>query len=91
METHTANYVLSCFMCGFFLNWSIIKWKSFKQSYCISEKLIFILPICHFYNIQKLFNFDDFTNKNNTEHNLKSPYIPDHSYRNHDKSSIALP
>ena len=28
-----------------------------------------------------MINFDDYTNKNKTEHNLKWPYIPDHSYR----------
>ena len=26
-------------------------------------------------------NFDDYTNENKTEHNLKWPYIPDHPYR----------
>ena len=26
-------------------------------------------------------NFDDYANKNKTEHNLKWPYIPDHPYR----------
>ena len=26
-------------------------------------------------------NFDNYTNENKTEHNLKWPYIPDHSYR----------
>ena len=26
-------------------------------------------------------NFDDYTNKNKTEHNLKWPHIPDYSYR----------
>ena len=28
-----------------------------------------------------MINFDDYTNKNKTEHNLKWPYIPDHPYR----------
>ena len=28
-----------------------------------------------------MFNLDDFTNKNNKEHNKKCPYIPDHLYR----------
>ena len=28
-----------------------------------------------------MFNFDDYTNENKTEHNLKSPYIQDHPYR----------
>ena len=28
-----------------------------------------------------MFNLDVFTNENNKEHNLKWPYIPDHSYR----------
>ena len=28
-----------------------------------------------------MINFDDFTNENKTEHNLKWPYIPDHPYR----------
>ena len=28
-----------------------------------------------------MINFDDYTNKNKTEHNLNWPYIPDHSYR----------
>ena len=28
-----------------------------------------------------MFNLDDITNENNEEHNLKWPYIPDHSYR----------
>ena len=28
-----------------------------------------------------MINFDHYTNKNKTEHNLKWPYIPDHSYR----------
>ena len=26
-------------------------------------------------------NFDDYTTKNKTEHNLEWPYIPDHPYR----------
>ena len=26
-----------------------------------------------------MINFDDYTNENETEHNLKWPYIPDHS------------
>ena len=26
-------------------------------------------------------NFDDYANKNKTEHNLNWPYIPDHPYR----------
>ena len=29
----------------------------------------------------KIINFDDYTNENNTEHNSKWPYIPDHPYR----------
>ena len=29
----------------------------------------------------KMVNFDDITNENKTEHNLKWPYIPDHLYR----------
>ena len=28
-----------------------------------------------------MINFDDYTNKNKTEHNLNWPYIPDHLYR----------
>ena len=28
-----------------------------------------------------MINFDDYTNENNTEHNLKWPNISDHSYR----------
>ena len=28
-----------------------------------------------------MINFDDYTNKNKTEHNLKWTYIPDHPYR----------
>ena len=28
-----------------------------------------------------MINFDDYANENKTEHNLKWPYIPDHSYR----------
>ena len=28
-----------------------------------------------------MINFDDYTNKNKTEHNPKCPYIPDHPYR----------
>ena len=28
-----------------------------------------------------MINFDDYTNKNTIEHNLKWPYIPDHPYR----------
>ena len=28
-----------------------------------------------------MINFDDYTNVNKTEHNLKRPYIPDHPYR----------
>ena len=28
-----------------------------------------------------MINFDDYTNENKTEHNLKSLYIPDHPYR----------
>ena len=26
-------------------------------------------------------DFDDYTNENKTEHNLKGPYIPDYPYR----------
>ena len=29
----------------------------------------------------KMIQFDDVTNKNNTEHNSDWPYIPDHPYR----------
>ena len=28
-----------------------------------------------------MINFDNYTNENKTEHHLKWPYIPDHSYR----------
>ena len=28
-----------------------------------------------------MFNFDNYTNENKTEHNLKWPYFPDHPYR----------
>ena len=28
-----------------------------------------------------MINCDDYTNENNTKHNTKWPYIPDHSYR----------
>ena len=28
----------------------------------------------------QMINFDDYANKNKTEHNLKGPYIPDHPY-----------
>ena len=28
-----------------------------------------------------MINFDDYTNENKTQHNLKCPYIPDHPYR----------
>ena len=28
-----------------------------------------------------MMNFDDYTNENKIEHNLKQPYIPDHPYR----------
>ena len=28
-----------------------------------------------------MINFDDYTNENKTEHNLKFPYIPDHPFR----------
>ena len=28
-----------------------------------------------------MINFDDYANENKIEHNLKWPYIPDHSYR----------
>ena len=28
-----------------------------------------------------MINFDDYANKNKTQHNLKWPYIPDHPYR----------
>ena len=28
-----------------------------------------------------MINFDDYTNKNKTKHNLNWPYIPDHPYR----------
>ena len=28
-----------------------------------------------------MINFDDYTNENKSEHNLKLPYIPDHLYR----------
>ena len=34
-----------------------------------------------FYNKQNMINFDDYSNKNETEHNLKWPYVPDHAYR----------
>ena len=29
----------------------------------------------------KMINFDNYTNENKTEHNLKWPYIPDHPYK----------
>ena len=28
-----------------------------------------------------MINFDDYTNENNTQHNPKWPYIPDHPYQ----------
>ena len=28
-----------------------------------------------------MINFDDYTNKNKTQHNLNWPYIPDHPYK----------
>ena len=28
-----------------------------------------------------MINFDDYANENKIQHNLNSPYIPDHSYR----------
>ena len=28
-----------------------------------------------------MINFDNYTNENKTEHNISSPYIPDHPYR----------
>ena len=28
-----------------------------------------------------MINFDNYTNENKTEHNLKRPYVPDHPYR----------
>ena len=28
-----------------------------------------------------MINFDDYSNENKTEHNLKLPFIPDHPYR----------
>ena len=28
-----------------------------------------------------MINFDDYVNKNKTEHNKNQPYIPDHPYR----------
>ena len=28
-----------------------------------------------------MINFDEYTNENKTEHNLKRPYIPGHPYR----------
>ena len=28
-----------------------------------------------------MINFDDYTNENKTDHNLKWPHVPDHSYR----------
>ena len=28
-----------------------------------------------------MIDFDNYTNENETEHNLKWPYIPDHPYR----------
>ena len=28
-----------------------------------------------------MINFDDYTNENKIEHNLKQPYIPDHPYK----------
>ena len=31
--------------------------------------------------LSKQINFDDYTDENKTEHNLKWPYIPDHPYR----------
>ena len=30
---------------------------------------------------KKIINLDDITNENNKDHNLKWPYVPDHSYR----------
>ena len=41
--------------------------------------------------MQKVFNLDVFTNEDNVKHNLKCLYIPDHPYRDHDKSPIVLP
>ena len=35
---------------------------------------------CCFCNVSTI-NFDYYTNENKTEHYLKWPYIPDHSYR----------
>ena len=39
--------------------------------------------VCEIEMISKIYmiNFDDFTNENKIQHNLKWPYIPDHSYR----------
>ena len=31
--------------------------------------------------IQTIIHFDDYTNENKTEQNLKCPYVPDHPYR----------
>ena len=28
-----------------------------------------------------MINFDDYSNENKSEYNLKTPYIPDHPYR----------
>ena len=46
-----------------------------------SQKLIFILLIFHFYNVQKMPKFDEITNENNEDHNKKWPYILDHPCR----------
>ena len=37
-----------------------------------------------------MINFDDYANKNKTEHNLKWPYIPDRSYLINKRESIGL-
>ena len=34
-----------------------------------------------FYRTQNMINFDDYTNENKTEHNLKWPCIPDQPYK----------
>ena len=36
---------------------------------------------CYKSNVQNMINFDDYTNENKAQNNLKWPYIPDHPFQ----------
>ena len=62
---------------------TVIKWKFLRQSFCFFfiQKSYFHMNDISFLQHTKMFNFDDITNENNEEHNLKWLYSLDHSYR----------